>query len=105
MTNLVIVLSTARHGEGDAIAIKLVEDKLAACVNIAQVRSFFSWEGKLSDEREDLLIIKTGAHMVDSLKTRIKELHSYEVPEVVVIPIVGGDEGYLRWLKESIKHG
>ena len=105
VTDLVVVLSTARPGEGGAIAVKLVEEKLAACVNTVQVRSFFPWEGKLSDEREELLIIKTGAHLIDSLKARIKELHSYEVPEIIVIPIVGGDEGYLKWLGESIKHG
>jgi periplasmic divalent cation tolerance protein len=105
VTDSVVVLSTARPGEGNAIAVKLVEEKLAACVNTVRVRSFFSWEGKLSDEMEELLIIKTGAHLVDSLKARIKELHSYEVPEIIAIPIVGGDEDYLKWLGESIKHG
>jgi periplasmic divalent cation tolerance protein len=102
MTEFVLVLSTAQVGGGDWIARSLVEEKLAACVNIARVRSYFIWDGKLSDENEDLMIIKTESRLVDRVKSRIKELHSYQLPEIIIIPILDGEENYLHWIRQAL---
>lgn len=101
-TNFVIVLCTASPDESGRIAKTLVEDGLAACVNVSQVRSYYRWEGELCDDMEDLLIIKTQKGMIDKLVDRIKEIHSYDLPEIVAIPIIGGYEKYLDWISKSI---
>jgi periplasmic divalent cation tolerance protein len=102
MTEFAVVLCTTAPGESEKIARVLVMEKLAACVNVSQVRSYFVWEGKLSEDNEELMIIKTEKRRVDPLFKRIKELHSYEVPEIIVLPIVKGDEDYLRWITKSV---
>lgn len=102
MTEFIILLCTAPPGGADRIARALVEEKLAACVNISQVRSYFFWNGRLSDEHEELMIIKTEKSLEDKIKARIKELHSYELPEIIAVPIVGGDERYLDWIGKSV---
>ena len=102
MTEFIILLCTAPPGGGDKIAKALVEEKLAACVNISQVRSYFFWKGRISDEREELMIIKTEKSLEDKIMARIKELHSYELPEIITIPIAGGDERYLAWIDGSV---
>ncbi|MDD1751597.1 MAG: divalent-cation tolerance protein CutA [Methanotrichaceae archaeon] len=102
MTDFVVILSTAPAGEADWIARTLVEERLAACVSISQIRSYFVWESKLSQELEAMMIIKTESDQADKVKARIKDLHSYELPEVIVLPIIGGAEGYLKWIKQSV---
>ncbi len=102
MTDFVVVLCTAPQGGSESIARALVEERLAACVNVSQVKSYFTWDGKLSSDQEELMIIKTERRMVEPLSSRIKELHSYQVPEIIVLPIVKGDEAYLRWITESV---
>ncbi len=104
-TGFAIVLCTASTGGAEMISKILVEEKLAACVNVSQVRSYFFWEGKPCDEMEELMVIKTELRLVERVKYRIKELHSYELPEIIVIPIVGGDEGYLQWIARSLVDG
>ena len=102
MTEFLIILCTAPPGGADKIAKALVEERLAACVNVSQARSYFIWNGRLSDEREELMIIKTEKSLAEKIKARIKELHSYELPEIIAIPIVGGDERYLEWISQSL---
>ncbi len=102
MTDFAVVLCTTSLGESEKIARVLVMEKLAACVNVSQVKSYFVWEGKLSEDQEELMIIKTERRKVEPLFKRIKELHSYEVPEIIVLPIAQGDEAYLRWITESV---
>jgi periplasmic divalent cation tolerance protein len=102
MTEFAVVLCTAPLGGSEKIARVLVMERLAACVNVSQVRSYFVWEGKLSEDNEELMIIKTERKRVEALFKRIKELHSYEVPEIIVLPIAQGDEAYLRWITESV---
>lgn len=102
MTEFVVVLCTAPPGGADRIARALVDERLAACVNVSQVRSYFVWKGKPFDDREELMIIKTTLQLADKLKARIKELHSYELPEIIVLPIIAGDEGYLQWISQSV---
>jgi periplasmic divalent cation tolerance protein len=101
-TEFVIVLCTAPPGGSEKIVKALVEERLAACVNVAQVRSYFFWEGKSCDELEELMIIKTEMKLVERLKARIKELHSYELPEIIIVPVSGGDELYLQWISQSV---
>ncbi len=99
----IVVLSTV-GSEQDALCIgkTLVEEKLAACVNVVpNVRSLYTWKGKLCDEQEWLLIAKTWGSLFDVLKTRILELHPYELPEVICIPIADGHGPYLDWIVES----
>ncbi len=100
--NYVVVLTTVPPGGSEKIARALVEERLAACVNVSRVRSYFTWQGKPSAEDEELMIMKTEARLANRVGARIRELHSYELPEVVVLPISGGDESYLRWISDSV---
>jgi periplasmic divalent cation tolerance protein len=95
-------LCTTAPGEADRIARALVDERLAACVNIMPVRSCYLWEGKINLEGEELLIIKTEQSMVEQLMSRIIELHSYKVPEIVVLPILDGYPPYLHWIAQSL---
>lgn len=98
-----VVFITARdEAEAAALARALVGARLAACVNIVKnIRSIYSWQGNLQDDREVLMIVKTQKKLFESLYAKVKELHSYEVPEVIGIPIAVGSEDYLRWIQDS----
>jgi uncharacterized protein involved in tolerance to divalent cations len=86
------------------IAVALVESGEAACANIVpEVRSIYRWEGKVCDESEHLIVIKTAAEKFELVRSRILSLHSYQVPEVLAIPVTAGDPAYLAWLKSSLK--
>jgi periplasmic divalent cation tolerance protein len=98
-----IVLCTAPPGGAQIIAKTIVQEKLAACVNVSAVRSYFFWEGKPCDEEEELMIIKTEKRLAGRIKSRIKALHSFALPEIIVIPIVDGDESYLTWIHQSVE--
>jgi periplasmic divalent cation tolerance protein len=102
MTDYIIVFVTAASEEEAAlIGQTIVGERLAACVNIIRsIRSIYRWQGRIEDEQEVLLIIKTKRTLFENLKKRVKELHSYSVPEIVALPLVGGDEQYLNWLGE-----
>jgi periplasmic divalent cation tolerance protein len=102
MSEFIVVLVTCgSEEESIKIAHALVENRLAACVNlVSPIRSIYRWEGKIWDEKEWLLIIKTQEKKFDELKTKVKSLHSYAVPEIVSLPIVEGSSSYLRWLEE-----
>jgi len=100
----IVVLVTAPDLEtGREIGRILVEKKLAACVNIlSPVNSLFTWEGKLNDEQEGLLIIKSRLSIFqDRLLPAIIELHPYQVPEVLALPVLAGNPAYLDWISES----
>ena len=100
----VLVLVTCPAERAAEIARPLVEEKLAACVNIVPgLRSIYTWEGKISDEPEALLLIKTRAALFEPLRARVLELHLYDVPEVIALPIVAGHPDYLRWVMESTR--
>jgi periplasmic divalent cation tolerance protein len=99
----VVVLCTAGQTEAEKLAEALVTERLAACVNAGPVRSCYIWEGKLCWDAEVLLIIKTAAERVEAIKKRISELHSYAVPEVIVLPIVDGSSDYLDWVNSAVE--
>jgi periplasmic divalent cation tolerance protein len=105
MTNAIVVLTTcASEEEAARIAAALVEEGLAACANIVSpVRSIYRWEGKTCDEREWLLLIKTGRERFDALEKKIKLLHSYSVPEILCLPVLEGSLAYLEWMEESTR--
>jgi periplasmic divalent cation tolerance protein len=101
MIDCILILVTAgSETEAETIAKTLVEERLVACVNIVSpIRSIYRWEGKVADEREWLLIMKTPAARFAEVEARVKALHSYQVPEVIAIPIQDGSEAYLRWIR------
>ncbi|MEN6341651.1 MAG: divalent-cation tolerance protein CutA [Methanospirillum sp.] len=97
-TDAVVILSTAPPGEAADIARTLVEERLAACVQLAVIRSLYRWQGNVEDEPEELMLIKTRRDLAGAAISRVRELHSYEVPEAVVIPVETGSAEYLAWL-------
>ncbi len=100
----VIVLTTlGADADASALARTLVEERLAACVNVlAPMSSTYRWKGSVDREREQQLVIKTSAARVAALEARLRALHPYEVPEFLVIPVEGGSDAYLGWIRESV---
>ena len=98
----IVFMTAGNEDEAQRIATALVEKKLAACVNIiSPIRSIYRWEGKIEDEREVLLIAKTQKACVDKLIQEVKKVHSYQVPEIISLPIESGNEQYLAWVEEN----
>lgn len=94
------------ENEAAKIARTLVEERLAACVNIiGPVRSIYRWRGAVEDEREYLLTVKTHARLFARVERRVKDLHSYEVPEIVAIALSAGSRRYVEWIFESTGAG
>jgi periplasmic divalent cation tolerance protein len=95
-----LVLTTVPDEElGRRLARTLVEERLAACVNVSPaVTSFYWWGGKIVEGREFILLIKTKASVLDRLEARLKELHPYEIPEFIALPVAAGSAQYLGWL-------
>jgi periplasmic divalent cation tolerance protein len=104
-TDYVIVLTTLpADADATTFAQALVEARLAACVNLLPVmESVYRWEGNVEQERERQVVIKTSRSRIVALWERLRELHPYDVPEFVVLPIVDGNDAYLRWLGESTR--
>jgi len=100
MTDVVLILSTVPDDEGaEALARTLVDEQLAACVNLhATMVSIYRWKGQVERAAERQLVIKTTRDRVAALEARLKTLHSYELPEFIVIPVEGGSEEYLSWV-------
>ncbi len=99
----VVVYITAPREEANRIARVLVEEKLAACANIVdRVSSIYWWEGRVEEDEEALIILKTELGLVSRLVRRVKEIHPYSVPEVIALPIIAGNPDYLVWISESI---
>lgn len=101
----VVLVTVGSEAEGVAIARALVESNLAACVNFFPLRSLYRWQGQVYNEPEFQLIIKTNLDNFAVLEAKIKELHSYEVPEIIALPIVNGSQAYLDWMGEECRGG
>jgi len=103
MDEISIVFVTAgSEDEAATIGRTLVEDRLAACANIvSRIRSIYRWQEKIHDEQESLIIIKIRTSQFDAVKKRIKELHSYEVPEIISFPVARGLAEYLEWVQSE----
>jgi periplasmic divalent cation tolerance protein len=101
---IVILISVGSPDEAATIARTLVDEHLAACVNIIpRVRSFFFWDGKTQDAAEALMICKSRMPLMDAVIARVKTLHTYAVPEIIALPVVAGLPSYLAWVKDATK--
>jgi periplasmic divalent cation tolerance protein len=105
MTDKTLILVTCgNRREAKKIARRLVESKLAACVNVGSpVESIYRWKGKIKDDREYLLLIKTRRELFPIVEATVRALHSYSTPEIVAVPIVEGSQDYLAWIDESLE--
>ncbi len=105
MTDKIVILVTAGSlSESKKIARHLVEERLAACVNIAApVQSLYRWKGKVNEDREFLMVIKSSRELFGEIQAAIRKLHSYTTPEIICLPIVDGSPDYLLWIRDSVK--
>jgi periplasmic divalent cation tolerance protein len=103
----VIVLTTfGADADGPALARSLVEERLAACVNVLpQMTSVYRWKGSVEEDREQQLLMKTTRERLPALEARLRALHPYEVPELLVLDVASGSAAYLAWLRESVSTG
>jgi periplasmic divalent cation tolerance protein len=103
---IVVYVTAGSAAEAEQLAQALVGEKLAACVNrIQSVQSVYRWQGQVEQSDEELLIIKTRGELFSALEKRVRELHSYSVPEIVALPVVDGSAGYLNWLRDQVVVG
>jgi periplasmic divalent cation tolerance protein len=102
---IVVLMTASSQEEADRIADALVTEMLAACVNVVPgISSVYRWEGKVQRDAEWLLIAKSRRDVLDALVRRVQKLHSYDVPEIIALPLVGGSDAYLRWIDREV-HG
>ena len=103
-SEFVIVLTTiGGDADGAALGRTLVDERLAAGVNVLPpMTSLYRWKGNVEQDREQQLVMKTSAARVDALQARLRELHPYEVPEFLVIPVESGSEAYLGWVRDAV---
>ena len=94
----VLLTTTPTRDEAQKIARLLIEEKLAACMQLLPIESFYFWQDKTQNEAEILLLIKTRAALFDAATARIKDIHSYTVPEIVALPFAAGFQGYFDWI-------
>jgi len=105
-SRVVVMITTDTEEEAHSIAELLVNQRKAACVNIVpRVDSLFRWEGNLDSAQESLLIVKSRASLLPEIIEMVKRAHSYEVPEIIALPIISGNEAYLRWIDSEVKEG
>lgn len=101
---IVIYITISSRDEAKKLGRALVEEKLVACTTImSPVHSIYHWQGELCDDEETLMILKTKRELFSEIEVRVKELHSYAVPEIIAMPIVEGSENYLSWLRNETK--
>ena len=98
---VILVLSTVPESESACISETLVSERLVACVNAMPVRSYYRWKGEICRDREELLIMKTRESLFARVLERVRELHPYEVPEILALPVWGGFAGYLGWVMDE----
>ena len=101
---IVLLITTATAEEAQRISRVLLEQKKVAYVNILpRVNSLFWWQGKLDSAEESLLIVKTKASQLSEIVPLVKELHSYDIPELIALPIIGGNQDYLEWIEKEVR--
>ena len=99
---IIVLITAGSEEEAHKIAKLLINEKKAACVNIVPgVDSIFRWKGKIDSAREKLLLVKTRVSLLPEIINLVKQVHSYEVPEIIALPIVGGSKEYLKWLDSA----
>jgi len=103
---VVIMVTASSRRECRKIARRLIEEKLAACVNISQpIQSVYRWEGKIEQSKEFLMFIKTNRELFPLIKAEIDLIHSYHTPEIICLPIIDGSPNYLQWVGDSVRPG
>lgn len=101
---IIVFVTCVNNKEANLLAGVLVNKRLAACVNIVdKIKSIFHWQGRVDSAKESLLIIKSKKTQFPKIVKLVKSLHSYEVPEIIAIPILSGETRYLRWMNESLR--
>ena len=101
--HIVVLITTSSMAEAQAIGRALVEERIAACVNIVPgLRSLFRWQGTIEEQEETLMLVKSRSDYLPSILDTVKRLHSYTVPEVIALPILAGSSDYLAWIDESV---
>jgi periplasmic divalent cation tolerance protein len=105
MTEIVVVLTTVADNDGaEVLARQLVEERLAACVNLFPAMvSFYRWQGQVAGDAERQMVIKTTRDRVPALETRLKALHTYDLPEFLVVSVDQGSEAYVAWVSEQVQ--
>lgn len=104
MTECMIYITTNSEEEAEIIGRNLVTRKLAACVNIiANMKSIYHWEGKIESNEEVILIAKTKKALIDEIIENVKTLHSYQCPCIIAIPIIGGNDDFIKWIRNETK--
>jgi len=99
-----IYITTSGEEESKKIAKKLLEERIVACANIIpSMKSFYWWEGEIEEDKESILILKTRSDNLDTIIRRVKDIHSYDIPCILEIPIQNGSEDYLNWLEDSLQ--
>jgi periplasmic divalent cation tolerance protein len=103
--DVVLILTTVpAASRAETIARSLVDERLAACVNVlSTMTSFYRWQGKIEQEEERQIVIKTTRDRVPAVQTRLRDLHAYEVPEFLVLPVSDGSTGYLDWVRNETR--
>ena len=105
-SKVVVLITTGTEEEAHHIAELLLNQRKAACVNIVpRVNSLFRWQDKLDSAQESLLIVKSRASLLPELIEMVKRAHSYEVPEIIALPIISGNEDYLKWIDSEVEEG
>ncbi len=105
MDAIVVLVTTSSEEEATALGKMLVEHRLVACVNVLpKVKSIFQWDGKISEEEECLMILKTRKPLFKALEKMIIAQHSYDVPEIIALPIVEGSPSYLSWVHDMTRN-
>ena len=101
---VVLFITTATAKEAERISRKLLEQRKAACVNIVPgISSLFWWHDKLDSGQENLLIVKTKTSLLNEIVSLVNEIHSYDIPEIIALPIVGGNQDYLKWIGKETR--
>ena len=104
VSEVVVLLCTVPPAQADAVAEPLLQEQLVACVNfVGPVRSRYRWQGAIEEGEEMLLILKTCRQLVPALQARLLQLHPYQVPELLELPVQGGLPGYLQWVTDSVR--
>ena len=106
IVNIVAMITAVGMDEAENVAGRLLSEKKAACVNIIPgVESRYWWKGKIESAKEYLLIVKSSSDMLEGIIRIVKEIHSYEVPEIIALSIMGGSADYLKWMQEELRGG
>ncbi len=102
MQLILVYITTKDRSQAEEIGKKLVEEKLAGCVNIVDgMKSIYYWDNSLQQDSEAILIAKTAQHLLPELTSRVKQLHTYSCPCVIALPLIGGNPDYLQWLQQQ----